>query len=81
MTYPDGHRAKGVEQGRAAARAYDDLSDVGRAAWARAFAEELARRELGDQLEGEMVLETISLLIATLMAEFIEVSNALPLGG
>ena len=80
MTYPEGHRAQGAEMGRAAARKYDDLSDVGRMAWARSFAKELARVESDDQQESEMVMETISVLVFTLLAEFTKVSNALPLG-
>ena len=80
MTYPEGRRAQGAEMGRGAARGYDDLSDVGRVAWARAFAKELARRESGDPQEAEKVMETISVLAFTLLAEFTKVSNALPLG-
>ena len=80
MTYPEGHRAQGAEMGRAAAREYDNLSNVGRMAWARSFAKELARVESDDQQESEMVMETISVLAFTLLAEFTKVSNALPLG-
>jgi hypothetical protein len=80
MNYPEGHRAQGAEMGRAAAREYDSLSDVGQMAWARSFARELARVESDDLQESEMVMETISILAATLLAEFAKVSNALPLG-
>ena len=66
--------------GRAAAREYDNLSNVGRMAWARSFAKELALVESDDQQESEMVMETISVLAFTLLAEFTKVSNALPLG-
>ena len=80
MTYPEGHRTQGAEKGRAAAREYDNLSDVGQMAWARSFARELARVESDDLQESEMVMETISILAFTLLAELTKVSNALPLG-
>lgn len=85
MKYPDEHVIEGGKRGRAAARSFRGLSDMGQMGFAVAFAEMMG--EVGSDKEAECghlsdvvsVLRQLSLLQGVLAAEFARVRADYPI--